>query len=74
MTRLTSDPDLLADEDDAEAQQSKFQVPGGSDDGSDDDDDDEFDESDGGSVDAVEERFRQLEEEGQPSLAWPLIT
>ncbi|KAL7409664.1 VTC domain-containing protein [Mrakia frigida] len=61
--RLTADPNLLVDDevDDFEAQQSKFMVPGGSDDGSDDDDDD--DDSDDGSVDAVEEKFRALEED-----------
>ncbi|CDZ96566.1 Protein involved in vacuolar polyphosphate accumulation, contains SPX domain [Phaffia rhodozyma] len=72
---LTSDPDVLneQDEDDAEAQQSKFHIPSdphGADEGSDDDEDDEDEEggednsnSDDGSVNAVEERFRSLEED-----------
>jgi len=65
VTRLTADPNLLIDDevDELEAQQSKFIVPGGSDDGSDDSDDD--DDSDDGSVDAVEEKFRALEEDGE---------
>jgi hypothetical protein len=54
--------------DDEEAQQSQFHVPGGSDGGHDGGSDDEEDDEDGssadGSVDAVEERFRALEEDG----------
>lgn len=72
VTRLTSDPDILLESnggaDDAEAQQSKFHIGGGSQDGADEDegsDDDEGSDagSDAGSVDAVEERFRALEED-----------
>ena len=75
VTRLTSDPDILLEDgspDDPESQQSKFHIAGsrgeGDDDGSDDDegsDDDAGSDggSDAGSVDAVEERFRALEED-----------
>lgn len=71
-------------EEDPEAQQSQFLIPssaGEADEGSDDDadnaDDDDGD-SDDGSVDAVEEKFRALEEDGSffPFLVfkrWELI-